>query len=221
MTYLIEKTFDGLNVAHRISNQYLCDDMRENTNLRARPCENYHGHGASFTVRLRSEKLINDMVLDFNNIKFLKKALNEHYDHRTTIWINDPLYDHLVIDTWNKIVTFAGEDVCDVPLKTADDLYGDEQHYAWIINIPENIRNNPNVPDYLLELLDAFTVLSFNTSSENLACWIFLVVKNRLRQFRELAVNNNDSLMIEILDNCEVDSVSYSETPNSMCTYRE
>lgn len=123
--------------------------------------------------------------------------------------------------TWNKIVTFAGEDVCDVPLKTADDLYGDEQHYAWIINIPENIRNNPNVPDYLLELLDAFTVLSFNTSSENLACWVFLVVKNRLRQFRELAVNNNDSLMIEILDNCEVDSVSYSETPNSMCTYRE
>ena len=62
MSYVIEKQFEA-HVAHRVHNQCLFDCLRGGEN-RPNPCKSWHGHSANFIVRLESDRLVNEMVLD-------------------------------------------------------------------------------------------------------------------------------------------------------------
>lgn len=62
MSYVIEKQFEA-HVAHRVHNQCPFNCLRGGE-TRKDPCRNIHGHTANFIVRLESDQLVNEMVLD-------------------------------------------------------------------------------------------------------------------------------------------------------------
>lgn len=214
MSYVIEKQFEA-HVAHRVHNQCLYDCLRGGEK-RPEPCKSWHGHTANFIVRLESNRLVNEMVLDFNLLNFFKAALNEHYDHRWTICRDDPLFDFLVDHAYQCLD--GCEDVECAPVKIIDDLDGGEGYRAYTVDISDEIRNHHgNVGEPLIELLDSFTIVDFTTTSENLAHWAYNVIDRYLARVCE---TTKDEGLREILKNVKVHSVSYKESPKSMATYQ-
>ena len=218
MSYYIEKQFEAA-VAHRIFSQWLCDTLTGGMSRKA-PCRAIHGHSSVFMVGLESETLVNEMVLDFNMIKFVKNALDQHYDHRFTLAKADPLYDFLVVEAYNQLAAYAVEngfanEFIPLSLNSIDVLDGGEGYRVYTINIPVEYRNSNS---YLLELLDSFTITDFSTSSENLAHWMFNVVKNRLDK---VCNETKDQFLKDVLKGVKVAKVSYKESPSSIAVYSE
>lgn len=179
-----------------------------------------HGHSSIFLIGLESETLVNEMVLDFNMINFVKKALDQHYDHRATLAKDDPLYQFLVVEAYNQLAAYAVEngfanEFIPLSLNNIDVLDGGEGYRAYTINIPVEYRNSNS---YLLELLDSFTITDFSTSSENLAHWMFNVVSNRLDKVRN---ETRDQFLKDVLKGVKVAKVSYKESPKSIAVYSE
>lgn len=218
MSYYIEKQFEAA-VAHRIHNQKLCDVLTGGMSRKA-PCVSAHGHSSIFLVGLTSETLVNDLVLDFNMISFIKKALDQHYDHRFTLAKLDPLYNFLVVEAYNQLAAYAVEngfanEFIPLSLNNIDSLDGGEGYRTYTINIPIEYRNSNY---YLLELLDSFTITDFTTSSENLAHWMFNVVKNTLHNVYN---TTKDQFLKDVLKGVKVAKVSYKESPKSIAVYSE
>ena len=222
MSYYIEKSFEAA-VAHRVYNQYLNSDLREN-NLRPCPCKNIHGHTATFLVGLTSKELVNDMVLDFNMIGFVKKALDLYYDHRFTICKDDPLTEYLVAKSYDVVkqeAVGAGlikqdeADQYNMKLDIVGELDGGEHYRCYRVFVPAALRKTYNP---LVELLDSFTITDFSTTSENLAHWMYNVVVNRLNEVRN---TTDDQTLKEILKGVTVKKVSYKESPKSIAVYTE
>lgn len=209
--YYIEKTFDNLHVAHRVFNQQLFSCMRDNCN-RDEMCRKIHGHSALFRIGLTSDVLINDMVLDYNNIGLIKKALDMHYDHRFTICDTDPLFEFLVLRAYEELTGENG-----VRFDLVNELYGGPDYNVVTVHISDEVRlkhaGNP-----LIELLDSFTITNFNTTSENLAKWMYKVVEHSLK---EMAEKTEDERLREILKNVRVAKVTYQESNKSVATYSE
>ena len=216
MSYYIEKQFDAA-VAHRVHNQSLCQVMTGE--MRKNPCKCYHGHTATFLIGLTSDKLVNDLVLDFNMLKFVKRALDEHYDHRFTLCIDDPLFKFLVLEAYDQLIAHAVEngilsEFVPIEYKLIEDLDGGERYQTWTIVIPDEVRQ---LDDPLIELLDSFTIMEFTTSSENLAHWMYNVVVNRLNRVYE---TTTDQYLKKVLAGVKVDHVSYKESPKSIAIYK-
>ena len=222
MGYYIEKSFEAA-VAHRVYNQYLNVDLRDN-NLRPCPCKNIHGHTATFLVGLSSKELINDMVLDFNMIGFVKKALDMYYDHRFTICRDDPLSEYLVTKSYDIVkqeaidaglIKQSEANQYDIKLDVINELDGGDHYRCYRVFVPAVLRKTYNP---LVELLDSFTITDFSTTSENLAHWMYNVVVNRLNTVRK---TTNDTVLKKILKDVTVKRVSYKESPKSIAVYAE
>ena len=216
MSYYIEKQFEA-SVAHRISQQNLCQTLRDN-NTRSNPCKCYHGHTSTFLIGLAGDSLVNSMLIDFNMIGFVKKALDQHYDHRFTIWMDDPLFKFLVLEAYDQLIANGVEkgvitEFVPIRYNVIEDLDGGDQYRTWTVVIPDEIRQLDNP---LIELLDSFTITSFETSSENLAHWMYNVVTNRLKHVYE---TTTDSYLKDVLSGVKVAKVSYKESPKSIAVY--
>lgn len=187
--YTIEKTFTG-DLAHRIHNQNLDSNFTEG-NSKVLKCRRLHGHTFSLKVKLGSEELVDDMVLDYNEIGFVKNMINDILDHRTLLSKNDPWFNKIVViipEYWNE--TYGN-----LPLvKTEWDC---EQ-----VDI-SNIEDQD-----IKEFLSSFTLVPFTTSSENIAKWIYGIVEKRVKDY-----NERNNTKVKVL------SVSYKETPNSEAVF--
>ena len=215
MSYYIEKQFEAA-VAHRIHNQRLCSDLYKGS--RSNPCKCYHGHTSTFLIGLSSESLVDDMTCDFNNLNIVKRALDEHYDHRFTLCINDPLFKFLVLEAYDQLIADGIEkgvitEFVPIRYNVIEDLDGGDQYRTWTVVIPDEIRQLDNP---LIELLDSFTITEFTTSSENLAHWMYNVVTNRLKHVYE---TTTDSYLKDVLSGVKVAKVSYKESPKSIAVY--
>ena len=167
-----------------------------------------------------SDTLVNDLVLDFNNLKVIKRALDQHYDHRFTICKDDPLFEYLVTNAYETVAADAVakgfvDQLIPISLDSIETLDGGEGYRTYTVHIDDALRNTNNP---LIELLDSFTVTDFTTSSENLAHWMFNVVKN---SFEKIKNTTNDEYLKSILENCRVAKVSYKESPKSIAVYSE
>lgn len=218
MSYYIEKQFEG-HVAHRIDSQKLCrvmiGDMKRTT-----PCRAIHGHSAVFMVGLESETLVNEMVIDFHSLSFVKRALDQHYDHRFTLAKSDPLYGFLVVEAYNQLAAYAVEngfakEFIPLTLNNIDDLDGGEGYRCATVQIPEEYKASGHA---LVELLESYTITDFKTSSENLAHWMYNVVKNR---FAKYLAETTDEYTKQVLSGVNVAKVSYKESPKSIAVYSE
>ena len=218
MSYYIEKQFEA-SCAHRVDVQSLCMSMTDGA-TRMNPCKSVHGHGVTFLIGLDSDHLVNSMLIDYNMLKFIKKALNEHYDHRFTLAKTDPLYDFLVVEAYNQLAAYAVEngfakEFIPLTLKNIDDLDGGEGYRCAVVKVPDEYRASGHC---LVELLDSYTIMDIKTTSENLAHWMFNVVKNRLQKFHD---ETNDPYMKEVIEGIRVAKVSYKESPKSIAVYSE
>lgn len=159
------------------------------------------------------------MVIDFNMIGFVKRALDEHYDHRFTLWLDDPLFKFLVLEAYDQLIAHAVEkgvlsEFVPIEYKLIEDLDGGEHYQTWTIVVPDEVRQ---LDDPLIELLDCFTITEFETSSENLAHWMYNVVVNRLNRVYE---TTTDQYLKKVLAGVKVDHVSYKESPKSIAIYK-
>lgn len=85
--YLISKEFE-FDFGHRVWNQELDISMSGST---LNKCRFLHGHRGKLIIELKAEKLTNGMVIDFNNLNFFKKFIDDNIDHKFLVDINDPL----------------------------------------------------------------------------------------------------------------------------------
>lgn len=88
-----------------------------------------HGHSYVVKVTIKTDELINNMVLDFGKLKDFQLYLDKYYDHSTIVNLNDeivikymkennfkhlimskePTAEHMAEDFWNTIVTILAE----------------------------------------------------------------------------------------------------------------
>ena len=197
--YTIEKTFTG-DLAHRIHTQRLDSDFTEG-NSKVLKCRRFHGHTFGLKVKLGSSTLENNMVLDYNELGFVKDMVNDILDHRTLIATSDPILLKVIMPVASNYITRNEDEICSLTTETP---WTSEEYMALKFNI-ETVKD----PD-IKEFLDSFVIVPVTTSSENISKWIFGIVESRVNKFNQ--VHNTDVKVV---------SVSYKETPNSEAVYSE
>lgn len=55
------------------------------------PCRHLHGHSGKLRFGFKTEVLVNGMVIDFTLLKGFKKELDENFDHKFFMDLDDPL----------------------------------------------------------------------------------------------------------------------------------
>lgn len=82
--YLLSKEFK-FNAAHRIIDNY------------SGKCSNFHGHSWIVIIYLEGYELDDrNMLMDFNEIKVLKKWIDENLDHSSIFWEKDPMLSYFI-----------------------------------------------------------------------------------------------------------------------------
>lgn len=197
--YTIEKAYD-FDLAHRIDTQCLdeqfCDPGKKVAGRSLNRCLGLHGHGAVVKVKLASEMLVDNMVLDYNEIGWMKKFIGQYLDHCTVIRTQDELYKYLVKYPYNEVMGKQVE-----LIKSED--YSTEDFSVYKLDLA-------GMPECgsLAGYLESVTVVDFVTASENFSKWIYQIVEKRVKQYNEAHGTN-----------VKVISCSYLETESSEATY--
>lgn len=83
LMYYIKKTME-ISAAHQLNLPY------------ASPCNNLHGHNWIITIYVKSDKLVNGMVVDF---KIIKDLINKRYDHKVlNDFLTNPTAENIAVD---------------------------------------------------------------------------------------------------------------------------
>lgn len=159
--YTIQKEFSA-DLAHRVHTQKLDCKFTEGNSKRLK-CRGLHGHTVSILIKLEAEKLVNNMVLDYNEIGWFKKLIDDLLDHKTLLCCDDPIF--------KKVILPLGKGLYDV------DEYGANQYKVQKFKLDE--IDDPDIT----ELLNSITVLNFPSTSENLAQWLQNVVQKSIDDF--------------------------------------
>ena len=197
--YTIEKTYD-FDLAHRVDMQCLderfCDPGKAVQGRSLNRCLGLHGHGAKVKIKLSSEQLVKDMVLDYNEIGWMKKFIGQYLDHCTVIRYQDELYKYLVKYPYNDV--FGKQ----VELVKSEE-YSTDDFTVYKLNLTD-------MPECgsLAGYLESVTVVDFVTASENFSKWIYQIVEKRVKQYNE--AHGTDVRVV---------SCSYLETESSEATY--
>jgi len=180
--YQISKSFDFC-YGHRVYSQN--PDERLSLSPEC-PCHRLHGHQGKITIRLQARELDDrDFVLDFKELAFVKRFINENLDHRFILSTNDPFFEQLTGMSFIDF-TYERQSIYLHPELETTRIVG------WKFS-RDSIESNP--------MLESFFVVSFNPTSENLASWIFNGVQEALDKAHIL--------------NCIVQEVVWSETPKT------
>lgn len=136
--YLITKEFK-FDAGHRVYNQMLDEKLAFSSLPK---CRFLHGHTYKVKVNLKSDNLVNDMVLDFNNLTIFKKYLDTVFDHGFMIYKDDLLFKLLIIN-----MPESDEEAYRVSSKDLDE----------------------NLSYVKKEFLESFIICKFNPTAENLS----------------------------------------------------
>jgi len=150
--FKISKSFDFC-YGHRVYSQnvntkYAIEDDN--------PCRRIHGHQGNVTIEM-SAKSLDDrgFVIDFKELTFVKKFINDNLDHRFILSYDDPKFSHLA----------TGHSPDDVKGIARPILLLNATCMGWRC---ESIEQ------------DSFVFVNFNPTSENLARWIYHGVRDIL-----------------------------------------
>lgn len=189
--FTIEKTFTG-DIAHRIHNQNLDSEFTEN-NSKILKCRRLHGHTYELKVKLGAEDLKDDMVLDYNELGFIKTLIDDILDHRTLISDTDPIFDKVLMKTWNDYLNDAS-----TPQVLERTKWSTYKYNSSLFDLT-------NITDWTIkEFLSAFVIINFTSSSENISQWLFDVIQEKITEY-----NKRNGTSVKVV------SVSYKETPKS------
>ena len=159
--YNITKDFDFC-YCHRVYTQNLDKTLSCGAKNK---CLALHGHNGIIRVTLGNE-ILDDrgFVIDFNELNFVKKFIDDNLDHKFIIDMNDPIFSVIACDPIREYY----KDNC-VSFK-------DNQYFKTIDLTSE-------LPDNLRELAESFTIMDFIPTSENLSKWLFNIIDDKMKQF--------------------------------------
>ncbi len=169
--YTIQKEFTA-DLAHRVHTQALDCKFTENNSTKLK-CRGLHGHTVSILVKLKADKLENNMVLDYNEMGWFKSGLIEDLlDHKTLLCQDDPVF--------RKVFRPLGERLTGTPYSVGR------------FTVCKFLLDPAMDPD-IAELLNSITILNFPSTSENLAEWLYAVVERSVSEFNK---RNNTSVKV-------------------------
>ena len=87
----IDKTFT-FEYGHRVHSQVLDSKYSIDT---ACACRRAHGHSGKIKIGLEASELVRGMVTDFKHLNIIKKIVDDYFDHKFIIDINDPLFENM------------------------------------------------------------------------------------------------------------------------------
>lgn len=190
--FKISKEFD-FDYGHRVHNQKLDAALSENSQCK---CRHLHGHTGKIIVELSAEALIDSMVIDFNNLKFFKKIIDDIFDHKTILDINDPMLDALIF-----------------PLSTTSKVWKktDVGKNYFLQFDSEDLQINPFFDKYVdqetfKERLESFVFISCVPTSENLCYLFYEIISSYLSK-------------AGLSDSIKVTKITFKETPKTSACY--
>lgn len=129
------------------------------------------------------------MVTDFKHLNFFKNLLDDNFDHKFIMDINDPLLSNLFPEIF----------IQEEPLRLIDKKY---------FKIPdlEFIERDFNFTNEIKEKLEGLVLVDFVPTSENLSKYFFNIIED---YFKDLNQSNN----------VQVAYVDFYETAKSHCRY--
>lgn len=160
--------FKSFNIAygHSVWKQTLNSTLATDCKL---ACRHLHGHNADVVVHVETESLdTKGMVLDFKELGFVKKFLDDVVDHKLILDIDDPM-----------LTIFY-------PVLISYDKNNDDSHAHHLIYQEDGdyFKINPNLykdlSDREQEIYSGMIIVSFIPTAENLAFWIYEYCQSKL-----------------------------------------
>lgn len=161
--YTISKEFN-LCYGHRVWRQQLNKELSCNA---ACKCKHFHGHEGRILVYLQGETLDErGMFLDFNELTFFKKFVDDILDHKMILDINDPI----LIQMLHGIIA----DISDLSSSL-------EMHEEGYSTIQKSVYEQ--LPSHIYEMCEGLIFVNFVPTSENLSKWLYDIVQAKLKPF--------------------------------------
>lgn len=136
MKYVLSRQF-SFEAAHRLLKNY------------SGKCSNNHGHSWTITLYIESCKLDQkDMVIDFSEMKKLKKWINDNLDHATILWKDDPMLDYLRQNghkVYAAMKNPTSEHIGTILLKTAIDIFSSDKITVQSVEVNETCTSKCRV----------------------------------------------------------------------------
>ena len=139
---------------HRVWNQEL-------SNNQLCRCLWNHGHSGKIDLVLTSDSLTRGMVIDFNEIKSVKRYIDDNIDHHFLVDVEDPL-----LTSWLSHYNMS-----------LDDLYSTECGFK--------VSMGKLYVKHEREFFESLVILPFVPTSENLALFMFSQVNRMLKDLNE------------------------------------
>ncbi len=134
--YELSKEFQ-FEAAHRLIKNY------------SGKCINYHGHMWRVIITLHGHELDEkDMLIDFNELKPLKKWIDKYLDHTTIIWENDPMLTFFKKNNQRYFITKkspTSEHIGEIILDKAIELFDNQRIKVKYIEVKESNTSSVKV----------------------------------------------------------------------------
>lgn len=153
--FRITKSFN-LEYGHRVWTQELDKELSCGSSC---ACRHLHGHSGIVTLELGAQDTYRGMVLDFKNLEFVKKFIDDTLDHRFIVDKSDPWF----IDLCQRYeTTWSIEPDSELP-----DLFSRV--------VPQDAY-----PEWLVEIGQSFIVVAFVPTSELISQWLYEIASKKL-----------------------------------------
>lgn len=183
--HVISKAFDFC-YGHRVHNQMLDPELAVDTCL---VCRHLHGHQGRVIVKLSAEELKDGMVTDFKHLGWFKQLIDQHFDHKMILDINDPVAS----DLFPRLFT----------LRRAKQLVDEVIVKGVSVKIVAPWLYNSEESPAMLEIYEGLVFVDFVPTSENLSKFLFDIIEAKMGRIVGFSV----------------DSVEFQETPKTSAIY--
>jgi 6-pyruvoyltetrahydropterin/6-carboxytetrahydropterin synthase len=150
--------FKSFNIAygHSVWKQTLRSKLAGNCKL---ACRHLHGHNADVVIHMEAESLDHKgMVLDFKEMSFIKKFLDDVVDHKMILDIGDP-----ALKLFLQSLDITNDDSYAHHL-----VYNDDGQYY---TVKKSFYSDLSLREQ--EIYAGMIIVNFIPTAENLALWIY------------------------------------------------
>lgn len=163
----IHKAFE-FDYAHRVHSQRLNAELSIDSCL---ACRHLHGHRGKVVVYLTAGELDDKgMVMDFKELNWFKKFLDDVLDHKMIMDLNDPVLKTVypLLSPYNMFDAHS----IDYCLN-----YIVEDYFTIYEGLYEGL------PTHDKEIYEGLVLVDFVPTSENLSKWLFEIVQRKLEGY--------------------------------------
>ncbi|RKQ64053.1 6-pyruvoyltetrahydropterin/6-carboxytetrahydropterin synthase [Thermovibrio guaymasensis] len=210
--FVISKSFE-FAAAHSVHSQRLNREWAGSDYPKCRRLPG-HGHNYKLTVYLTGELSQSQMVTDFGHLKWLKEFIDDCFDHKLIIGVDDPAFELF----FSKLELLDGKEI-KFPFETritiVDENFRLKSFFGRSLTLRKistcnfvtfgssPLQSDP-ILDFYQRLVDGIVLFKGSPTSENLARFFYYFVKENVKPL-----------------GVDCYKVSINETPNSCASYSE